>query len=495
MTSSSKKKNLWITLGIVFSIILIIVSLYFAFGTKQEQLGLTGTYIQAPTFYFYKCDAAPGGPVSNNPTYLVGGSSNGWITCPANTPSCDLHLVQNEQNSFFSTGRQFVYQICHANGQCDQRVYITADKLTIFSSSVISSPGLNIPNLLSTDKVWVDYQAKNILFQWVEDTDVNVAAWYQTYTPFILWKTDMFGGGSVPYTSIVQGCAFPYASSQLYPSYTGTMGSISNLLNSVTGSSKQITQQSSTSNSKLQFYETRNFIGTYVPISTANVNFVTYSGQTGYCTNKQVFSITTANTNGATYQIVDANFNNKLGDVICCPGDKTTTQICSSNFQWQNIAQAQCSSFKPCAGADWAPYSNDKLIRYNCVNSQCIPDYKTVQCTSNSNCQYGQVCDLTSYTCVNAPSGQITCGINQTLVDGKCVDNVPGQTNACNFWQTPVQTNTSGILGIGATQTTTCETDLGFVGFLAVILLIVLAFIVGLIYFIIKLTGGKKKRK
>ena len=415
---------------LTFFFLIVVVGVIFIVIPKiipMTVLG-AGTYIQAPTFYYYECNAASQ-PVESTHVNLAIGNTGGWIICPANTDTCDLWIRQTESTSWYSSNRRVVYQVCHNNGaNCDPQVFVTTDS-SFFNQQRLHT--LQIPNLLITDRVFINYQYQKIIYGWEDQP--NGAEWYQTYKPFILWKVDMFGGGRTEYTSIEQGCNFPASS-------------VSGLLNTITNSIKQINTQTSTSNTNVPFYKTRNFIGTYVPISTANVNFVTYGGKDGYCLSRQIFAITTAVTNGGTYQIVDSNFNTRLADsVACCPGETEPTRKCNSNFGWDPIQEAQCSQFNACAGSTWMPSSSKTLIRYNCVNSKCVPETKTVDCISNLDCGNNQVCDTSTYKCINVEPGPITCLANQTLVNGKCVDNA---ALGCKWFQDSYSTVTKdyGIL-------------------------------------------------
>ncbi|NQV08819.1 hypothetical protein HQ529_03130, partial [Candidatus Woesearchaeota archaeon] len=403
----------------IFIGILVFVGLVFVLGSGfLQETFAGGTYVQAPTFYYYECSPASA-PLESQHIILTSGSSEGWITCPSNTDTCNLYVSQIETPKWFATDRRIIYQKCSASGKCDPQVSTPAN--SFFSKNGV--PTIQISNLLSTDKVYINYQARNLLFQWKDKE--NGAEWYQTYKPFILWKVDMFGGGRTEYTSIKQGCNFLSSDKP-------------NLLNSMINSIKQINTQTTTSNTNVPFYKTRNFIGTYVPISTANVNFVTYGRKEGYCLNRQVFAITTAVTNGGTYKIVDSNFNTRLANsVTCCPGETEQTRKCNSNFEWENIEVAQCSSFNPCAGADWEqnPASSTQLIRYNCINNKCVGETKKVECTLNSDCGVGEVCDTKLYECVKVEPGctkDSDCETGYTCENGVCVS---GQFKCEGWWE------------------------------------------------------------
>ena len=412
-----KRKNK-ITIGVILAIFLVGI---LAFNLRQTAFP-GGTYVQAPTFYYYEC-APASQPVESNHVVMTTGAS-GWIIIPSNTDTADLWIRQTEQTKWYSNDRRMIFQVCHNGGaNCDPQVTANTGS-SWWQLGPNGVPSVHIPNLLTTDKVFVNYQYQNLLFQWKDQA--NGAEWYHTYKPFILWKVDMFGGGRTEYTSINQGCNFQ-------------SNDVNNLISSVTNIVKQINTQTTTSNTNVPFYKTRNFIGTYVPISTANVNFVTYGGQAGYCLQRQVFAITTVNTNGGTYQIVDNNFNTRLANSVdCCPGETEPTRKCNANFGWDPITQAECSAFSACAGADWAVGGSKSLIRYNCVNSKCVAETKAVACTSNADCGTQQVCDTGLYQCINVNPGTVTCLSNQTLVNGICVDNT---ANTCKWYQDPYAKN------------------------------------------------------
>lgn len=425
------KKNDFTVFGIIFLIGAVVIALPF-FGVSQTifqtELG-AGTYVQAPTFYYYSCEPASQPTESTHVAMTTGVINN--FKCPDNTDTCDLWISQTEQTHWYDTNRRVSYTICHKNGQCDPEIGIDSPHWLPWQNSQV--PTAHIPNIISTDTVTFHYQANTGVFglwNWVDQA--NGAEYFNTYKPFILWKTSMFGGGKTEYTTEAQGCNFP-------TSDTG------DLLNSVTNSKQQINQQSSTDSTHLAFYKTRNFIDTYVPIATANVNFVTYNGQQGYCLNRQIFAITTASTNDATYKIVDSNFNTLLAaSVACCPNEKEPTRKCTADYTWQDITSptpGQCSAFNPCAGADWMVASSKTLIRYNCVNTQCVPETKAVGCTSDLDCPAtGGSCDTKTYTCTLLAPGT------------GHENNTQGNLTVCQFGQESYATThrQCAILGIFA---------------------------------------------
>lgn len=381
----------------------VLVAIFLLSGNSNilQKFAITSDdYVQSPTFYYYECNAASL-PVESPSTILTSGSTNGWITCPSNTDECTLWISQKETTVWYSDNRRIVYQICHANGNCDKQVFLTANSFL----SKKNVPSKDIP-LIQGDKVWVDYQKHaSITGGW--ELVPNGAEWYVNYKPFILWRVDMFNGGRTPYTTPDKGCNF-------FPA------DVPNLMYSVTNSVKQFNTQSTTSNVNVPFYQTRNFIGTYVPLSKENVNFVTYNGKQGYCLQRQIFAISEITTNDGVLKVVDNNFNTRLADsVTCCPGENEPTRTCNSKFTWiskETPTEGQCSALKACEGADWSesPITAATLHRYNCVDTKCIEETKKVDCTSNRDCGINEQCAMLNHTCMTIGKGIVIDNLNDT---------------------------------------------------------------------------------
>lgn len=453
----SNTGKVMITLAIIGVILVLIPSI----GILQTQI-TTGNYIQAPSFYYYECSPASKPLESNHQLITTGEVSK--ISCPINTDSCNLYIKQIEKLSFSSMYRRISYQICHNDGSCDPLITTP----TSVGSSQIQV--ISITNLLNTDYVKIKYQSSITGLGW--ENKINGAEWYTTYRPFILWKVDTFGGGKTEYSTIEQGCKFQSKE-------------VLNLISSITNLNKEIKNQTSLSNDYLDFYKTRNFIGSYIPISSSNINFVNYNGQEGYCLNRQIFAISKLETNGNVYKIVDSNFNTRLSNsVTCCPGETQPNQKCNSNFNWENLEQSQCSPFKACAGADWMPYTQKNLIRYNCINNKCVSEIKSVECTSDNDCGNYKTCDTKLYKCIDISSGTINGDKTTTL--------------KCKFYQEPYITTQKdyGILYFRAlinkpiiTQTPSCKTA-GWIWILVIFSSIILLGI-----YLIKLWNPTNKRK
>lgn len=360
-------------------------SVYY-FGFVKQGIIPSGDYIQVPTIYWFSCEPAKE-PVTGdwNNIYKEGS----WLTCPENTDICDIDVGLKEKPSWY-TNVYLYYNICSKSGTCEGE-----KNLAVSSSYEVTKTFYNIRQ---DQKVKVYFYDRVVITGGYYDKGRARA----NYKPFILWKTSLFSG-KTEYTTMEQGCNFP--------SYSKDTNKIISLVNSVTNSKQTINQQTSTENSKLTPYKTRNFIDQYIPISVENVNFVTYNGRQGYCLNRQIFAISEIQTSSGTYKIVDSNFNTLISpSVDCCPNEKQPGYKCE-NFDWVPIEVAQCSSFNPCAGVDWMPSSSKTLIRYNCVNSKCVSETKNVECTIDADCinsGKGKYCDTKTWKCSGIPDVNVS---------------------------------------------------------------------------------------
>lgn len=423
----AKRKKKGITITII--VILLIVSL--VFGVKYFGLGTafgTGQYIESPVFMYYECSPVSS-PVDSPRTSMPDGVAK-WVRCPDNTDQCDLY-IQSEEVGFWSLARRIVYQICDSNLEnCQAQVYKDAG----YWFNRDGKPTIIIPNLNKGDRVYINYQKKIIFW-----SNIEGAEYYARYRPFILWKVGIFSG-KTKYTTIEQGCVFPTQDRK-------------NLINKIINFKKELTEETTNDNYKLDFYDTRNFIETFVPISVENVNFVTYQGEEGYCLNRQIFSISTVETNSGTYRIVDTDFNKVLkSSVECCPNEKEPTRKCNENFEWEQIQGSECSLFNPCAGVEWQCTKSKTQTRYNCENGFCVPETKEVECCSNNDCignSKGSFCDTKLWECIDVvvpPTDKEICnnGIDDDkddLIDKEdpdCQEPVP---SPCKWYDLKCQFN------------------------------------------------------
>lgn len=446
---NKKTKNR--TYLIIISIIILIGIIAF----NNKPLSLTGTssdeYIQSPLIGYYEC--APARAPTLSPTVSLTFYSDTWdsITCPANSDGCDIFLVGTE-SSYLS--RRFIYKKCtnyNVVGESGCQGQITAPG----SNWIIKGDAkvVQIPNLNKDEQILVKFQRCDGVFSF----GVCLGYWqtidgsktYAQYKPFILWKTTPTSGRN-EYNTIEQGCVFQ--------NNKILVDSVSNI--------KGVTlAQTSTSDVKLEPYKTRNFIETFVPLSPNNVQFVTYNGKSGYCVNRQIFQIATITTNAGTSKIVDTNFNNLLATapaIECCPGEKEPTRKCNSEYKWVNIVQAECGPYDPCDGIDWEPSGKPReLIKYDCIEGQCVGNTKNVECTSDLDCAgnpNGGICDTKTYTCTSVPVPPVnqtnqTCKLFKPEDCGKGLINIcdEKECTACgwyfNYKNTKVASTSTGIIG------------------------------------------------
>lgn len=487
-----KKKNRQL---LVISLIVGAILLFFLYqigGLSNLPFAVSGNdqYIQTPTFMYYECAPATG--LTDSPTVNIP-KDGSWYSCPDNSDGCSIYVV-GEPNTFL--GRRFQYQVCEQGGNCQSVTNKEVSSSWNPFKKDTSKPTSNLVTLTKSQSVYITYQ-KKILVAWA---NTEGGSNYAQYKPFILWKNSVFQGGRTEYTTLTQGCIFPQTN---------------NLIDSISNIKGFNLLQTSQSDYKLEPYKTRNFIDTYIPLSTQNVNFVTYNGQSGYCLNRQVFAISEVKTNSGTLKIVDSNFNTQLSpSVVCCPGDKEPTRKCNSNFQWEELAKAQCSQFDPCAGASYYPSGKSKeLIRYNCVNSQCVAQTTNVECTTNSECignSKGAVCDTKTYQCSSIASPIVSTGVGNNSGSKECTSclnwasNIfKSKENKCtetNVIKTSIWNPLSWIGSLtGATkQSNICPIyliGLGILLFIALMfILLILGFTGGVLLIFKKLFSRKKRR-
>ena len=406
-----------VIIPIIVVILFILVVLGFKYGGVGTGLTIAEeNYVQAPVFMYYEC--SPGQAVTDSDSINLG-KNGGWIECPTYSAGCTIY-GQGEVNTF--TSRRFEYQICtKGTDECQKAIDVEVDSSWFGNKGV---PTKQLFTLTKQQSAYINYQKYLLYWYGIEGGSI-----YAQYTPFIIWKNAIFGGGRNPYTTITQGCQFStFDNNKVIQAST-----LGNLPQNKPGSSCGQTENT------LCPYQTLNFIETFVPLFYKNIQFVDYSGQKGYCVNKQVYKIDKVVTNVDSYQIVDTNINSKLGDVTCCPGDTQPGYKCE-NFNWIPIQQAQCDAFRPCEGIDYRPSGSKSLVRYSCVNSQCVPDYKNVECTSSTDCVgniKGDICDLKTWECTK---------VAPPCVGGECPPPDICKQGEVNIGNTCIKTSTLIII-------------------------------------------------
>lgn len=400
------KKNNAIVWSIIIGVILLI-GIIAVFNVHKSPLlsssVSSGSYINVPTFMWYKCEEAPSNypPIDN--LYNIDSTGKVTVSCPANVEKCDITVI-GEPNTWL--GRRVIYQICNKN----TNVCYAEETLPVSEVNFIpwgrdyNRPAKVIKtNLGVNELVKITYQKSYVVY-WGNVGGATIEVKGQ---PFIITKNSIFTGVGMPFTTVEQGCTIPTDSrNNLLNSFSNLVGWNANT-------------QSTTSTSTLAFRETRNFIDNLVPISQENVKFV--DNGNAYCMNDKVYAVGSVTTNSGTYKVVDMSgtFASILRSVTCCPGDVNPagTQKCNSNFQWEDINGGECSAFNPCSPDESHAIPSGvpkQLMWYTCEKGFCVKKTATKECVSDQDCigsPKGNYCDRKTWKCslVPVPVCPTTC--------------------------------------------------------------------------------------
>jgi len=191
-------------------------------------------------------------------------------------------------------------------------------------------------------------------------------------------------------------------------------------------------------------------------------NIVTYNSQQAYCSAGQVHSIVKLQVADGSLKKVDPMYKgtkpdgtavNGLGNIIanveCCPSEPS----CGSDFKYVKVVtnEKSCVSDIQCFNAgNPVSETGTTYVKYQCLSGNCIKSSPiTVQCTTNAQCNNGQICDLstTNYgSCVTQISGEY-CGdgICQSTENGNTcsIDCGSSQKECSSFGQTYKESDSS----------------------------------------------------
>lgn len=373
-----------IIVGIIVILSVIGATTFFLIIRQTPQATVStpsGKYIETPVFLYYECSPASARKTGD---WIDLPEQGAWVQCPDNSDTCDIDIRPTEINRFLFI-ETIIYNKCIKNSNtCEGNIRV----------DVSDGKTVTLFNVRKDQVVFVEGCTGIACGSRLEGIQVRA-----NFNPFILWKNGIFSGGRNEYTSIEQGCVFPTEDRK---------NLIERVINLVIPH-----EDDSFDVAKLEPFKTRNFIETFASISKANVNFVDYLGKTGYCLDRDIYSIATVETEGETYQIVDTNFNSIIkSNVNCCPGEVEPTRTCNSNFEWEEIAGSECSLFNPCTGIEFQCFGAGATQRkFNCENGFCVQQTKEVECCTDADCinsEKGKFCDSFTNECSGIPDINIT---------------------------------------------------------------------------------------
>jgi hypothetical protein len=407
--------------------LLIVAGIYAGYVSTGSIIG-SGSYIERPVFKYVKCEATSGFKYSIEFDLAQNGE---WLFKPSVASSYNVVFKANSLAAISSN--RFLYSVC--NSQVNSK-----DNCRIFNQGIdITSTGqrTEVTGIKNNEVVFAQYQKLNPLtfMKWVGQSGAK----YQIgYVPYGLREYDVLSGSSTQLTA--NDCETPLTSSSWTDRF---LSSDSSKINA------KITSRS-VNERVLQPEEVRWYISGYV--TSAEPSFaLTYKGASAWCrtTGKtaEIYRINTVTVASGTYKIASPDYSDYLGSVTCCPGQTMADAVCQSDFTWKSIVQSECGAFKSCGSADWAPYAEKTLIKYSCVSGKCQSQTKKVDCANDYDCKDSNaVCDLNSYTCVNA-------NVN---LDGQVIKTIPDNAADCaskgGTWMKSSTTEKSwyNYLGIGS---------------------------------------------
>ena len=339
-------------------------------------------YIQVPYIPFLKCDLSG---TTRDYTLSIPSVGGDWVQIPENTNGYSVRLM-SEKVGVFSSNRRFEYYICPQKGITTNCIHkITDDKSGAFDVS--------LGQIASGSYVWAEYQGACLL-----KVCAKAGATYQVvYQPYTLQRTDVLRGSGEILGS--EGCHVPDAewAARLTATFEGKPAPTSR---------------------DLQPNQVFNyFSGTITRIASGNLEangkYCIYSNGVG-----TLYPVVQLNTASGCYNVVDVN-NGNAGIQDCCSGDDLPDKTCVKG-KWVSTVNAECDTLNPCKGPDWNPeIGTDKtVIRYNCVNSKCVAQTKTVDCNKDSDCAATNLrCNLNTFKCEVASVGVNTPGTTVLATD------------------------------------------------------------------------------
>jgi len=311
-------------------------------------------------------------------------------------------------------------------------VLVCQDEATAFSTT---KPFVqcSLSSLSPRDLVRIYYERKE-WGTWKAFNDPSFV--YQvSAVPYCLYRTNVLGGGKTKLNS--RDCSIPnnvYTGEILSEDVQVLKDSRGNVINL-----NYVTGRVARTGEHLPIGEYYNYVSDFVTVPSFALE--DYQGQKVKCVisggQHIYYGFSTITTPAGTYQILD--FGKIIGYPQCCERESTPTKTCQDG-KWITHEEAKCSLTKPCPGSVWNPDPRNprRIVRYNCVNGQCVPEYKEVECTSWEQCNKDEIC--VNYRCVKSGTGEAVIPGEES---GECQDKFLGLVDAewgtkestvCNLW-------------------------------------------------------------
>jgi hypothetical protein len=270
------------------------------------------------------------------------------------------------------------------------------DTLEIIKTSLRPN---NNPGEGNVVKIYYQHKVCNLLLQCHYEPISDPSFTYTVKAiPFGLYRYNALGGGIVPINS--RSCKVTdsiYSNEILSETVSTAKDTRTGQVVSVNGNAEIIHP-----NDEIPIGKPYNYVSDFVTVPSFTLE--QYNGQYVKCimdgTTRTYYGFSTITTPDGTYNVMD--FNKVVGNPVCCERESTPSKTCQDG-KWIAHEEAQCSLIKPCPGSVWNPdpNNNKQLVKYKCLDSKCVAEYKAVQCTSSSQCASNQICDA-NWNCVNA---------------------------------------------------------------------------------------------
>jgi len=374
--------QLVVVLAVVASLITILsFAGYIDVGKSLASITGSGSYIERPVFYYDKCEAVSFYDYSD-PTSLA--NDGQYLPKPSVTNKYDVR-IEYPSATLLRPHQRIEYYICNSRVLSQDNCRVYSNKVDLGSNAGIYT----IQNIRPNEVVWVQYQRHYAeRFRYV---GVGGATYQIGFIPYGIRQYNVLGGSPNPTNK--NDCT--YSSTQR------------DTIISTNAEKIDAYEPSKNTNERtLQPEEVRWYVAGY--LTSAEPSFaLRYNGKDAWCrptgTSAEIYAINEITTQGGTYKIASADWSDYLGSENCCPKSTRGDEVCSSNFKWEKISGSECGAFKSCGSPNWVPYSEEKIIKYKCVNGYCEKEIKEVECASDYDCKdANEVCDLNSWTCEDA---------------------------------------------------------------------------------------------